>query len=70
MITLPKSLPPGNSEGSSQNITWFLKTHFNHQFKINITANRSYQSKIIKFFSFWQAELRMCGPGYLGNFPV
>ena len=25
--TSPKSLPPGNSEGSSQNIRWFLKTH-------------------------------------------
>ena len=56
--TSAKSLPPGNSEGSSQNITWFLKTHFNHQFKINITAKRSYQSKIIKFFLFGR---RICG---------
>ena len=64
--TSPKSLPPGNSEGSSQNITWFLETHFNHQFKINITAKRSYQSKDNQVFSFWQAGLWMCGSGYRG----
>ena len=51
--TSPKSLPSGN-KGSTQNIRWFLKTHDNHQSKINITAKRSYQLKIIKFF-FWQA---------------
>ena len=34
----------------TQNIRWFLKTHYNHQLKINITAKRSYQLKIIKFF--------------------
>ena len=42
-------MPPGN-RGSTQNIRWFLKTHYNHQLKINITAKRSYQLKIIKFF--------------------
>ena len=47
--TSPKSLPPGN-KGSTQNIRWFLKTHYNHQIKINITAKRSYQLKIIRFF--------------------
>ena len=47
--TSPKSLPPGN-KGSTKNIRWFLKTHYNHQLKINITAKRSYQLKIIKFF--------------------
>ena len=47
--TSPKSLPPGN-RGSTQNIRWFLKTHYNHQLKINITAKRSYQIKIIKVF--------------------
>ena len=50
-ITFWRETSP-NSEGSSQNITWFLKTHFSHQFKINITAKRSYQSKVIKFISF------------------
>ena len=43
--------PPGN-KGSSQNIRWFLKAHYNQKLKINITAKRSYQLKIIKFF-FW-----------------
>ena len=49
--------PPGN-KGSSQNIRWFLKTHYSHQLKINITAKRSYQLKIIKFF-FWQEGLQV-----------
>ena len=47
--------PPGN-KGSSQNIRWFLKTNYNYQLKINITAKRSYQLKMIKFF-FWQEGL-------------
>ena len=38
------------NKGSPQNIRWLLKTHYNYQLKINITAKRSYQSKIIKFF--------------------
>ena len=38
----------------------FLKTHYNHQLKINITAKRSYQLKIVKFF-FWQAGLGVGG---------
>ena len=58
--TSPKSLPPGN-RGSTQNIRWFLKTHYNHQLKINITAKRSYQIKIIKVFFFWQAGLWVGG---------
>ena len=56
----PKSLPPGN-RGSTQNIRWFLKTHYNHQLKISITAKRSYQIKIIKVFFFWQAGLWLGG---------
>ena len=58
--TSPKSLPPGNKR-SSKNIRWFLKTHYNHQLKINITAKRSNQLKIIKFFFFWQAGLWVGG---------
>ena len=58
--TSPKSLPPGN-KGSTKNIRWFLKTHYNHQLKINITAKRSYQLKIIKFFSFGRR-----GSGWVG----
>ena len=44
------------------------KTHYNHQLKINITAERSYKSKIINFF--WKAWLWMGGLGYWGNLPV
>ena len=66
--TLPKSLPPGNSEEWSQNITWFLKTHFNHQFKINITAKLSYQSKIIKLFLFGSRGCGCVGRGTGGIF--
>ena len=62
-----KSLPPGN-RGSTQNIRWFLKTHYNHQLKINITAKRSYQLKIIKVF--FVAGGVVGGWGYWGNFPV
>ena len=51
--------PPGN-KGSSQNIRWFLKTNYNYQLKINITAKRSYQLKMIKFF-FWQEGLQVGG---------
>ena len=63
----PKSLPPGN-KGSTQHIRWFLKTHYNHHLKINITAKRSYQLKIIKLF-FLAAGV-VGGWGYWGNFPV
>ena len=59
--------PPGN-KGSSQNIRWFLKAHYNHRLKINITAKRSYQLKIIKFFFLAAGVLG--GWGYWGNFPV
>ena len=63
--TSPKSLPPGN-RGSTQNIRWFLKTHYNHKLKISITAKRSYQIKIIKVFFFGR---RVCGwVGILGEF--
>ena len=65
--TAPKSLPPRNKGSSQWNIKWFLKTHYNHQSKINITPKRSSQSKIIKFF-FRQAGLWMGGPGYWGDF--
>ena len=64
--TSPK---PGNSKGSSQNIRWFLKALFNHQLKINTTAKRSYQSKIIKFF-FLAGGVVDVWPGYWGDFPV
>ena len=66
--TSPKSLPPRN-EGSTQNIRWFLKTHYNHQLKINITAKRSYQLKTIQFFFFFAGGI-MGGWGYWENFPV
>ena len=57
--------PPGN-KGSSQNIRWFLKTHYNHQLTINVTAKRSYQLKIIKFFFLAAGVLG--GWGYWGEF--
>ena len=54
--TSPKSLPPGN-RGSTQNNRWFPKTHYNHQFKMNITAKRSWRA--------WSEDLIVfVGPGF------
>ena len=74
--TSPQFLPPGSKE-SSRNIRWFLKTHYNHQLKINITAKRSYQSKIMNrnnqrsssFFSFSAGRVVDGWAGILREFP-
>ena len=55
--TSPRSLPPGNSNGSSQNIRLLRDCFFKHISPLqNVLTNQRQSS-----FSFWQVGLWMCG---------